>query len=105
VLQPDDSAAARRLSDLRRAQPADATLQNLIGLLSAKLELCARLPVFEYEAGSDGHAACAATFRELAELERRSFNSLLICLREHLDASLSAPGPKDSAGMPGGGHW
>jgi hypothetical protein len=103
VLQPDDSATTRRLSDLRRAQPADTTLQNLIGLLSAKLELCARLPVFEYEAGSDGHAACAAAFRNLAEIERRSFNDLLACLREHLDERLNTP--KESARVSGGGCW
>jgi hypothetical protein len=93
VLQPDDSAAARRLSDLRRAQPADTTLQNLLGLLNAKLDLCARLPVFEYEAGSDGHDACAAAFRDLAAVERHSFHELLVCLRAHLNESVTATGP------------
>ena len=104
MLQPDDSAAARRLSDLRRAQPADATLQNLLRLLSTKLELCARLPVFEYEAGNDGHARCAAAFRDLADVERQSFNELLVCLRDHLDESLGAH-KGDSAGLSGGGRW
>jgi hypothetical protein len=85
VLGADDSNPARRLSELRRAQPADPTLQNLLGILSAKLELCARLPVFEYEAGSQGHDHCARTFRRLAELERQSFNEILACLRRHID--------------------
>jgi hypothetical protein len=85
VLHPDESSAARRLSDLRRAQPGDPTLQNLLGILSAKLELCARLPIFEYEAGSQGHESCARSFRRLAELERESFNEALACLRVHLD--------------------
>ena len=78
MLQPDESAAARRLNDLRRAQPADASLQNLLGILTAKLELCARLPIFEYEAASEGHESCATAFRELADQERRSFDELLV---------------------------
>jgi hypothetical protein len=87
VLRPDDSAAARSLQDLRRAQPADATLQNLLGVLSAKLELCGRLPVFEYEADAEGHADCVQAFRTLAEQERASFHALLDCLRRHLQAT------------------
>jgi hypothetical protein len=75
----------RRLSELARTHPADRTLQNLLGALSTKLELCSRLPVYEYEAYSDGHDACAVAFHELAETERRSFNNLLTCLRVHLD--------------------
>ena len=85
MLGPDDSNAARRLSELRRAQPGDPTLQNLLGVLSTKLELCARLPVFEYEAGSQGHEHCVRAFRRLAELERQSFNEILACLRRHID--------------------
>lgn len=85
MLHPEESEAARRLSDLRRAQPGDRTLQNLLGILSAKLDLCARLPVFEYEAGSQGHEACLKAFRRLAEVERQSFEELLACLRAHLD--------------------
>jgi len=105
VLQPDDSAASRRLSDLRRAQPADTTLQNLLGLLNAKLDLCSRLPVFEYEAGSEGHDACAAAFRDLAAVERHSFNELLVCLRAHLNESVTATGPNGPAEVSGGGRW
>ena len=75
----------RRLSELARINPADRTLQNLLGILSAKLEMCSRLPVYEYEASSEGHDASAMAFHELAETERRSFNALLICLRVHLD--------------------
>jgi len=92
VLHPDESNASRRLNDLRRAQPGDPTLQNLLGILSAKLELCARLPIFEYEAGSQGHEACARAFRRLGELERQSFNEVLACLRQHLDESTTARG-------------
>lgn len=77
--------AGRRLSELARTHPADRTLQNLLGILSAKLEMCSRLPVYEYEASSEGHAASAMAFHELAEAERRSFNNLLTCLRVHLD--------------------
>ncbi len=90
MLQPDETSASRRLSDLRRAQPGDPTLQNLLGLLSAKLELCSRLPIFEYEAGSQGHTTPAATFRRLAEIERRSYDEILACLRHHLDETVGS---------------
>lgn len=76
--------AALRLSDLRRAHAADATLENLLNILSTKIQACSRLAVFEYEAGSEGHETCAATFRILADAERQSFNTLLACLRQHL---------------------
>jgi hypothetical protein len=85
VSQPTPNEATRRLTDLRRAQPTDATLRNLLGVLTAKLELCASLPVYEWEAGSEGHEDCAAAFRMLAEAERQSCNEVLNRLREHLD--------------------
>ena len=77
------------INDLRGAQPADATLQNLLGVLSSKLELCSRLPIYEYEASNEGHEECAAAFRALADVERRSFNELLDALRLHLDTTAS----------------
>jgi hypothetical protein len=80
----EPSQATKRLSDLRRGQPADATLKNLLGVLSAKLELCASLPVYEWEAVSEGYDACARAFRELAEAERRSCSEVIDRLREHL---------------------
>ena len=40
--------------------PPTRRCRNLLGVLSAKLELCARLPVYEWEAGSEGHDDCAA---------------------------------------------
>lgn len=84
ISRTEPSQATRRLTDLRRAQPADATLKNLLGVLSAKLELCASLPVYEWEAVSEGYDACACAFRELAEAERRSCNEVIDRLREHL---------------------
>jgi hypothetical protein len=95
---------SRRLSDLRRAQPADSTMQNLLVLLSAKLELCARLPVYEYEAGSEGHPACAETFHKLADVERESFNQLLGCLQGHLEESGAATAAARSPAH-GRGGW
>jgi rubrerythrin len=83
VIQHGDTAS-RRLSDVSRAHPGDVTLQNLLGVLVAKLDSCRRLPIFEYEAGSEGHAACAKAFRELADAERQSVNQLLNCLQQHL---------------------
>jgi hypothetical protein len=83
-VQRTTEAGPRRISDLRRAKPADATLENLLQLLKAQLEMCARLTVYEYEAESDGHAHCAHAFRKLADVERESFESLLACLRRYL---------------------
>ena len=90
MLHPDQTSAARRISDLRREQPGDPTLQNLLALLSAKLELCARLPILEYEAKSQGHETSARALRRLAEVERESFNEMLVCLRRHLDETSGA---------------
>jgi hypothetical protein len=84
ISRTDPSEATRRLTDLRRGQPADATLKNLLGVLSAKLELCASLPVYEWEAGTEGYEDCAAAFRDLAEAERRSTSAVIDRLREHL---------------------
>jgi len=86
VVGPAEPAnRAKRIGDLRRRQPADATLRNLIGVLDAKLDLCATLPVYEWEAGREGHARSAATFHTLVELERRSCNHVIEELRHYLD--------------------
>ena len=83
----DERSAAPLLDDLRRAQPGDATLQNLLRIISTKLDLCGRLPIYEYEAGIEGHRDCAAAFNDLATVERESFNTLVNCLRGHLEES------------------
>ena len=95
---PQSSSTARRLSDLTAALPADRTLQNLLGLMSSKLELCSRLPILEYEAANEGHEACATIFHQMAEFERRSFQELVNCLRTHLDeTALRLEGREPSA--------
>jgi hypothetical protein len=92
ISRTDPSEATRRLTDLRRGQPADATLKNLLGVLTAKLELCASLPVFEWEAGTEGYEECASTFRDLAEAERRSCTDVIDRLREHLEQRATTQG-------------
>ena len=94
ISRTDQSAAAttRRLSDLQRAQPADATLRNLLGVLSAKLELCSRLPVFEWEADNEGYAGCAAAFHTLADAERRSCADVIETLRSLLEQRAAVAG-------------
>jgi rubrerythrin len=90
--------SAVRLSDLRRSQAADATLENLLSTLSAKIQSCTRLAVFAYEAGNEGHPALASAFREVADTERDSFNLLLACLRTHLtEMPASAGEPVESS--------
>jgi hypothetical protein len=85
ISQTDPGVATKRITDLQRAQPVDATLKNLLGVLNAKLELCASLPLYEWEAGSEGYDECAAAFRRLAEDERRSCNAVMERLRHHLE--------------------
>lgn len=89
------STASSRISDLARAYPADRTVQNLLTTLSAKLELCARLPVFQYEAETEGRTAEARAFQDLVEAEARSFKAMLDCLRHHLNET--APGGQAAA--------
>lgn len=96
VQPPSDDR--RRLTDLRRAQPADATMQNLLQVISGKIELCGQLVIYEYEASSEGHTEAAATFRELGEVERSSYESLVKCLTDLL-AERPAEEPT-SAGIP-----
>jgi hypothetical protein len=79
------TSPGRSLSDLRRVHSTDSTLQNLLTLLKAELDLCARLPVFEYEAASEGHEDCASLLRNLAVAERGNVEELLKTLQLHLD--------------------
>ncbi len=79
------SGGRLRLSDLQRSHPGDATLQNLLRSLSAQMDTCSRLTIFEYEAGSEGHDDCATAFRDIADAERQSFRTLLACLQQYLD--------------------
>jgi hypothetical protein len=92
ISRTEPSEATRRLTDLQRAQPADATLKNLLGVLNTKLELCSSLPVFEWEAGTEGNEECAAAFRRLAEVERRSCAEVIERLRQHLEHRASVQG-------------
>lgn len=77
--------ASFRISDLRDAQLGDASLENLLSALTGKMQAATRLAVFAYEAGNEGHSALAATFRDLAAVERQSFQALLSSLHRHLD--------------------
>ena len=85
MLDPDDPVTLRRLSDLGRVQPTDDTLRNLLRMLNAKLELCSQLPFIAYQADREGFEQIAATFRDLAVVERRSVAELIATLKSHLD--------------------
>ena len=82
---PRQTSTGQRLAELRRAHPHDATLQNLLAILSVKLDLSARLPVFEYEADSEGFSDTASFLSSLASAERESLQDILTSLRLHLD--------------------
>jgi rubrerythrin len=91
------ASTAQRLAELRSAQPCDTTLQNLLSILTAKLDLSSRLPVFEYEADSEGFTEVASYMSALASTERESVQELVRMLRRHLDRS---GGRFSSPGMP-----
>jgi hypothetical protein len=82
---PRQTSTVQRLAELRLAHPRDATLQNLLAVLTAKLDLSSRLPVFEYEAESEGFSDTASFMSALASAERESLDDVLACLRHHLD--------------------
>lgn len=75
------------IGELRRRQPADETMRNLLELTREKLDLCARLPVFELEADNEGHPATARLFHELADVERASFDALKARLLTEIEES------------------
>ena len=81
------SSTTQRLAELRSAQPCDTTLQNLLSILNAKLDLSARLPVFEYEADSEGFQEAASFMSALASAERESIHDVLRSLRMHLEGT------------------
>jgi len=76
---------AQSLAGLRNAQPCDTTLQNLLTVLNAKLDLSARLPVFEYEADSEGFPEAASYLSALASAEREAVHDIVRTLRLHLE--------------------
>ena len=80
-------STAQRLAELRSAQPCDTTLQNLLSILNAKLDLSARLPVYEYEADSEGFPETASFMSALASAERESVQDIVRSLRRHLDST------------------
>jgi hypothetical protein len=94
---PRQTSTAQRLAELRRAHPHDATLQNLLAVLSVKLDLSARLPVFEYEADSEGFSDTASFMSALASAERESLQDILISLRQHLDRTVERFSPRASS--------
>jgi len=82
-----DTPNGTGIGELRRRQPADETMRNLLELTREKLDLCARLPVFELEAANEGHATTARLFNELADVERASFDALKARLLAEIDES------------------
>ena len=61
------------------------TFQNLIHLLSAKIDSASRCALYEGEARAEGHEDSAQVFSELAVKERERINAVLACLSDHLD--------------------
>lgn len=94
ISSPEPRDPVLRIAELRLASPADATLRNLLSVLTTKLELSSRLPVYAWEASHDGDDEAAAGFRRLAEAEQRSCGQVIDELRRMLQPA----GPDDGAG-------
>jgi len=88
----DPTDATVRLSDLRRAKAADVSLENLLTAVTGKLQTCARLAVFEYEAGSEGHAELALAFHNLAVQKQEDYGVLKQFSAAHLVRIYADPG-------------
>jgi hypothetical protein len=97
---PQETPSRRGIGELRRSAPADDTTRNLLELLRCKLDLCTRLGVFELEAGSEGHDATASLFRDLAAVERDSFERL----KRRLIAEMEMTAPADRSASTTGGR-
>jgi hypothetical protein len=95
---PQQTPSRRGIGELRRAAPADDTTRNLLELLRCKLDLCTRLGVFELEAGSEGHDATASLFRDLAAVERDSFERLKRRLIAEMEMTAPADRPVSTTG-------
>jgi hypothetical protein len=79
----EESTRFHHLSSLR--QPSDeVTLQSLLTVLSSKLELSGRLPLYAFEADKEGLDQLAHVFGEVREMERRSVELLRVALLDHL---------------------
>jgi hypothetical protein len=87
------TSQSERLHELRSAHACDATLQNLIAVLATRLDLCAKLAIYEYEADNEGFADSASFFSAVASAERESVRELVQSLRHHLDQSSAAVPP------------
>lgn len=74
-----------RLDERRRVHPYHAAPQNLLAVLTTKLDLCARLLIYEFEADNEGFADAASLFSALASAEHESVRELVESLRAHLD--------------------
>lgn len=80
----------RRLAELRRTYPSDSTLENLLTVLRAELDLCSRLPIFAYEATTEGHEDCAAMLEALAGDKRATVDQVLAMLQAQIAKRRSA---------------
>ena len=78
ALPSDSLSFAVRIRTTRRSRTCSP-------ILSVKLDLSARLPVFEYEADSEGFSDTASFLSSLASAERESLQDVLTSLRLHLD--------------------
>jgi hypothetical protein len=88
------ASGSERLNELRRAHPYDAALHNLLAVLTTKLDLCARLPIYEFEANNEGFADTASLFNALASAEHENVRELVESLRVHLDRGFGRLSPQ-----------
>jgi hypothetical protein len=74
---------------IRRAEPIQNSIHDVIQTLSVKLDSAARYGLYVEDARKDGLDDCAELFDRLAEQEQRAISELLGCLRDHLPQAVA----------------
>jgi hypothetical protein len=96
-----DGSTHRRFNELLSARTVDATLSNLLALVSMRLEFGSRLGVCQFEAELEGQTECARLCAEMAVAEEEQLKQLLTALSRHLGA-LDEPSPGRAQRTPRG---
>jgi hypothetical protein len=92
---------SRTIREIRADHAGSETLAHLVSLVDEKLELAARLKLYEYDAGEEGLSDCARAFQHAAEIEREHVQTLLELLCDHLPSLLATPHATSRSGNSG----
>jgi hypothetical protein len=78
---------ASATEQIRTEEPVKNTFHNLVQSLNVKLDSAARYGLYQEDARKDGFDDCAELFAKLQQSEQQEIQSLVRCLRQHIDES------------------